>query len=425
MRNNLDREERIFEIIGKSPTWIVRFGIVLVLFIMLLLLLGSYFFKYPETVKATILLTTTPPPINIISNANGKMKAIYVEDNESVYSGQVLAIVNNPAEYADVMEINKWLESSEPILQIVKHNKLDRKALKLGEIQGSYEEFVRNYNAYYHFLNDKYSEDKLNGIKAQLEGYGDYLHKLNEQSNTLKKELVLSCRQRLRDSILFVKDAISEVDWEYSQNKNLNIQYQFKGSEVNISQTKTQIQNLNLSLIEGVHSFVDQEVVMERSLVESINILKAGIRVWEMKYIMKSPVKGIVTFTGIWSSNQDVVMNKKVFTIIPEIKSEILGKLSLASSDAGKVKVGQKVKIRLNAYPYMEYGILEGVVNSISLVTDNQHYILDVDLPNGLVTTYGEKLNFHYDMQGEADIVAKDMRLIQKLFDPLKSIMKN
>ncbi|MDR3061752.1 MAG: hemolysin D, partial [Dysgonamonadaceae bacterium] len=38
----------------------------------------------------------------------------------------------------------------------------------------------------------------------------------------------------------------------------------------------------------------------------------------------------------------------------------------------------------------------------------------------GLTTNYGELLDFRYELGGTADIIVKDRRLIERLFDNLR-----
>ena len=61
---------------------------------------------------------------------------------------------------------------------------------------------------------------------------------------------------------------------------------------------------------------------------------------------------------------------------------------------SGKVKPGQKVNIKLSGYPYLEFGMVRGVIKSISLVPSRDAYIIEIDLPDGLTTLYGMKLDF-------------------------------
>ena len=139
---------------------------------------------------------------------------------------------------------------------------------------------------------------------------------------------------------------------------------------------------------------------------------------------MKSPIDGTITFTKIWSVNQNVVTGDKVVTIIPEKTSKIIGKLTIPISGSGKVKTGQKVNIKLINYPYMEFGMIEGKIKSISLIPSDNTYMAEVEFPEGLKTNYNKQIKFSQEMQGSAEIITADIRLIERLFNPIKSLFK-
>jgi HlyD family secretion protein len=86
------------------------------------------------------------------------------------------------------------------------------------------------------------------------------------------------------------------------------------------------------------------------------------------------------------------------------------------------VKIGQKVNIQFTNYPENEFGIVWGEIRNISLVPVESNYTLEITLPNGLMTTYRKELKFSQEMQATADIITDDMRLIERLFMPVKKI---
>ena len=47
-------------------------------------------------------------------------------------------------------------------------------------------------------------------------------------------------------------------------------------------------------------------------------------------------------------------------------------------------------------------------------------YLINVELPYGLTTNYEEVLDFKYELGGTADMIVKDRRLIERLFDNLR-----
>ena len=84
------------------------------------------------------------------------------------------------------------------------------------------------------------------------------------------------------------------------------------------------------------------------------------------------------------------------------------------------MKTGQIVNIKLSGFPYLEYGMVRGEVKSKSLVPTGDAYIIEITLPGGLTTLYGKKLDFTQNMQGTAEIMTDNLRLLQKIINPFR-----
>ena len=159
---------------------------------------------------------------------------------------------------------------------------------------------------------------------------------------------------------------------------------------------------------------------------ESFLNLKAQINLWKNTYLLISPIQGVVSFTKFWSANQSVIKDEPVVSIVPLEPGNFLGRINLKMQRSGKVKSGMLVNIKLSGYPYLEYGIVRGIVKSKSLVPSGDAYVIDIALPNGLTTLYGKPLDFTQNMQGTAEIITEDIRLLQKIVNPFRyMISKN
>jgi hypothetical protein len=111
--------------------------------------------------------------------------------------------------------------------------------------------------------------------------------------------------------------------------------------------------------------------------------------------------------------------------ISPEQQSRITGKVNLTIKEARKVAVGQKVNIRLEDYPSMEYGIIQATVKNITQVPGSRSYSVEVEVPQNLMTNFKIPIKFNPDMKGSAEIITKDLRLIQRFMNPVKSHLKH
>jgi hypothetical protein len=107
----------------------------------------------------------------------------------------------------------------------------------------------------------------------------------------------------------------------------------------------------------------------------------------------------------------------------------VLGEAHISSFGAGKVKVGQEVNIKLNDFPYDEFGLLKGRVTAISQLASKtqvkdrtiETYLVQISFPKGLITNFGHQLSLNFETKGTAEIIIQPKRLLQRLFDNLKA----
>jgi hypothetical protein len=59
----------------------------------------------------------------------------------------------------------------------------------------------------------------------------------------------------------------------------------------------------------------------------------------------------------------------------------------------------------------------------IFIISNVRYYILEVDFPDNLQTNYGKTLPFSQEMQGAAEIVTEDLRLLDRLLRPIRAMM--
>jgi len=81
------------------------------------------------------------------------------------------------------------------------------------------------------------------------------------------------------------------------------------------------------------------------------------------------------------------------------------------------------VNIKLSGYPYLEFGMVKGVVKSKALVSASDAYLIEISFPDRLTTLYGEKLPFTQYMQGNAEIITEDLRLLEKIINPFRHLI--
>jgi HlyD family secretion protein len=244
---------------------------------------------------------------------------------------------------------------------------------------------------------------------------------LNERARIAEEEYNIAQRAANRNADLFEQSVISEEAMERSHAEMLVKKNQW-------SEIVSLIAENNISVGRIEEQIVDLELKQqeERSgninlLEESFNNLKASIAAWEQSYLLVAPVSGTVTFNRFWSENQNVEAGEKVLTIIPLEAGSMVGRISLPMEGAGKVKVGDQVNIQFDNYPHLEYGMVKGFVSNKSKVPDDNYYLVEVELPDGLITYYNKMITFSQNMQGDAEIMTDKMRMLNRVLNPIKS----
>jgi HlyD family secretion protein len=422
--NNIElRSEAVQEIIGSVPNRLVSYGITVIFIIIFMLIFGSFFFKYPDIVSGRLVLTGENPPANIISKVNGKIKLLFVSDKQYVEAGTVLAVIENTADYKDLMSLkiilNTIKETNDFKLQNIKQN------LKLGELQTDYSAWQKSIIDYNNFIKLKYHQTKIDAINKRLTVYNKIFVNSKKQFQIILLDYTLSEKKHNRDSMLYKENIIPDAEFETSKSILLQKNMALETNKNNISNAELQIVNLQQEILDLELQFIDEKLKLEMLMFEQTENLKSKIALWEQNYLLISPIKGKVSFSEIWTENQNVSIESNVFTIVPEGKSSMTGHVQIPVLGSGKIKVGQNVNIKFDDFPQVEYGMVRGKVESISLISNKDYYSIRVSFPDSLKTSYKKELPFIQNMQANAEIITDDFPLIVRLFNPLKSFFKN
>lgn len=418
------RSEEVQEVLGNVPSWILRQGISLLAIIFVLLIAGSWFFKYPEIIASPLVLTTVTPPAGLVAKTNGKITALRVSDQQYVKKGDFLAILENPASYDDVVFVESELVGMMAGLRDEVPQEFSREDVKLGALQTSYSNFLLNLKNYKKFVELNYYPQKITSLRKLITANKKNYQSVLKQKDIVLKQHDIQKRAYDRKAYLKKKELISEE--ESDKAKELLLQ-----SNMSLEKMQSTLEGLQISILQLDGSLVDlQQQYFEKKNTQLAELntiatqLQNEIRSWKMNYLLISPIDGKVTFSNFWSVNQNVVAGQVVFTVVPRVKTELIGKAQLPAERSGKVKIGQRVNVHFANYPDNEFGMVQGLVSNISLIPTDGKYTVEVKFPKGLKTTYGKILPLQYEMPANADIVTNDLRLIEQFFLPLKKIFK-
>jgi len=427
------RSEEVQEILGRPPRWIVRVGISIILVVVAGVFVGSYFLKYPDILSAPITVTTENLPAGVMAMTTGKIDTITVAEKQTVKEGELLAVIRNPAKLEDVMAVKRMLEESDTLVvetqNFASPQTVYTPSLQLGDLQSAYTAFINALTDYRHFVETDYHNRKIAVIRKQIAAQKNLLQKTVNQLNISRKQLATAQKLFEIDSTLYSNAALSLVDYQSARNTLLQQLSSLESSKMSVDNQQMSILQSEQSIFDLEQQRIDEEQQLTSALTSAKEQLSAQIRQWEQTYLLVAPCDGKVTFTKYWQKNQNVNAGEVLVTVVPDGNTQVVGKILLPQQGAGKVKVGQTVNVKLDNFPYLEYGMVKVCIRNISMVPvqvdeNTKAYMLEVEFPENLVTTYGKKLTFSQEMTGTAEIITEDLRLLDKFINPIRAVIK-
>jgi len=415
--------EEVREIMKEIPRSLIRWGLTIIFLIFASIIIGSYFFQFKEIVSVPIIITSTNPPAPIISKASGRITHWFVSDGQIVNKGGNIALVKNSITLEDFLLVESiifQLDSSK-IIEILDKVVLPEK-LALGELQNDYNQLYNHLENYRDFIESNFLHRKIVLLRQQIEKQRQHFQLTLLRQKKIEDNLDMTRKEvRYVESMLNKVD-VSEAQIDESRRRCISLELGHTNFMDSLKIIEIDLISQKLSLLELLEQHNKETKQFELNILDDIRSFKSQLEYWRDKYLLSSPIRGTVSLSTSWSENHVVTAGERLATVVPCDSSEIVCRAIVNSSGIGKVEIGQQVNIKLSGFPFMEFGILVGKVSTISLVPEKEGYIAEIELTSGMTSSYSEQLKFIQEMDGTADIVTSEMRLIYRFINPLKML---
>lgn len=403
----------------RPPSWMMRRGNMILLIFFLILIVFAFLLKYNEIIQAEILVTSENPPVALYSMKGGKLVYTNFVADQMVKQHEILSIVENPSKWEDVFYLREQLKDTGIVHTL---DTLYRKfpsdlELEVG-MHGSYQKFLKAYQNYLLYLDLDQEKLETENLDLRIGRLKRQIYIKESQLKTARRNYTLAKQSYDRQLTLLEKGVISQQQLDSNEQEML-----FAQNEVNTIQEELEalhVETLNLNDL-GVKS-LNRNIINSSSYFSELQLakqeLKGKMDEWENNYALISPVSGTITVFDVWNNHQQVAQGEHVLTVVPDKRNRLIGKCKVPIRNSAKVKKGQDVIIKLDNYPYREWGLLHGTVVNISLTPkkgDEVYYSVYVDVPH-LKTTYGKEIEFKQEMMGTAKIVLQETSLLERVF---------
>ncbi len=418
------KSEEVQEIIDRMPTkWAIYIALNTGIVICLIIALG-YIIRYPDTVDGQISVTASIAPVRLVANTSGRLHLLK-ENKQVLQTGDVISYIESGADYKDIFLLDSLLKQYNP----GKDNDIKFPFfLTLGDIGTAYNSFIYANLEYERLRKSDIYKTMQQMLNQQIEKDKEVVANM-ELEKELKEQIISGTFGQLeKDKILLSMKAITEDIYEDKQQNllskketllNLESNRLTKQSEIN--KNKLEIQRILLEEREAIDKITSE-------LITSTNNLTSMIHIWKEKYLQYATFDGELEYLGFWRENSFVSSGQELFSIIPK-ENDIIGEVIIPSHGTGKVRIGQTANVKINKFPYDEYGMLKGRVESLSRISNKietngvtgEVYQVIISFPEGLVSNFGVQIPLDFESKGTAEIITMPKRLIERLFDNLKA----
>ena len=420
---HFQRSEAVNEIVSQRPSFLVRWGLTLFLFILLGLVAITWFISYPDIVPAKAKLTSLNAPKAIITKTAGQLISLRLKEGELVEQGAIIGSMESIGSEAEIVALNEDLNSMAALLQNGGYNHLQtfthKQYSQLGELQGAYQTFAQALLTYCNYIPGGFMPQKkalLQNDKRRLQALKMHL---KTQQQLSEKDLALQQKTFDANDYLLQEKIISPLEYRKEQSSLLGKEQALPQNNIGLIGNESQQADKQKEILELDNTMQQQRLLF----TEALHTLQAALADWKSKYLLIAPLSGRVAFATFLQVAQQLPASQTICYINPA-NSSYYAEIYIPQANFGKVVAGQKVLLKFAAYPDAEYGSLEGRLEAISHMATDSGYLAKVAIPANLITNYGKSIQFHDGLTASAEIITKDMRLLERFYYNISKEMR-
>lgn len=420
--NEVELSTTINDLISKMPNWLIQWGMTVITIIIFIALTFTYIIKYPDVVEGKVVVTTLSPPVVLSSTQSGVIKKIYFDNKSYVEKGDIVAELNSTTTLSEIRKLEQYIKTIERALQEEKElQTVDLNMLFLGEKQLLLSELNRNIEQYNSYCRNADVTNNINLIAERIRYKEDYRALLKDLLKAATNKLELERENFNIQEKLYLQKVISKSDFLENRLNFLTKEDQIEEYKKSIIQNKMDIHQdkMEIELLKASNrEKIEQLKNVIKSSLASIGSFKEE---WYRHSVVISPKDGTLNYLKNFYGNEYAAAGSPLFTVNSG-SSKLVAYSFLPPNRYGKIKVNQKVRIKLDNFPHEEFGYLTGKVVSVSHFSHEDQYLTTINLENGTKTNTNKELNLVSEVRGTAEIITEEARLIERVFFQINKI---
>jgi hemolysin D len=383
--------------------------------------------------------------VKVIQARNiGRVKAIHVSDGDAVRAGQPLIELDPTLAEADRQRLESdWVASSLELarwraysawLDNGKAGMVNATAVDISAFGASKPNVPESGVVLQRALLDQsiaQQRSRIAGIdqslvrrRAEAESTRQVLEKL-KQTLPLVTQRADSLK-KLSEQNLVARNTYLEVEQERIESLQ-----DLAAQDANLASTSAAINELleqrSLALADSRReAFEKIEELEKQNRTQRQELIKASDIAEDQ--VLSSPVDGVVQQLKVHTIDGVVSPAEQLLVVVPkdqtlEVEARVLNK------DIGFVRAGQPVTVKIEAFPFTRYGVIDGTVTSVSndAIADEKlglYYAARVRVAKSTVVVDGVDVLLSPGMAVTAEVTTGTRRLIEYVLSPVMEHVK-
>ncbi|MBD2297506.1 HlyD family efflux transporter periplasmic adaptor subunit [Nostoc sp. FACHB-87] len=433
--------------------------------------------KIEQVVPATGQLKPQGTVKEVQAPVNGVVKAIYVKDGQKVNQGDLLLTFET---VATIAELNSLIQVRN---SLIRENQIYRRLMNSSYTVGSELEFLRSRlptdavfllksRAALVAENELLRKELRSSSSTQGLGVDEQQRlqvsklELATRANAAQLEIEKTKKQLTQNQVkiadtqsslaiqqqIFNKLKTLAEEGGISQLQYLNQQQQVQTLEAEVAQLQEEDKRLKYEIERGRQELTNTVAVSGKNVLEKISENKQRIADIDSQFIkivleneqrladitsklsqaqlnlryqeLRAPVSG--TVFDLQAKNPGFVANstQKLLQIVPNDK--YIADVFITNQDIGFVREGMKADIRIDSFPFSEFGDIKGELVSVgsdALPPDETHkfyrFPARISLDKQALEMNGKELPLQSGMSITANIKVREERTVMSLFTEL------
>lgn len=418
------KSDSLNEVLSAPPSWLVRSGNILFFFIVILLLGLCILISYPDEITGGVNILSNNPPVEFQNQMYGKLVDLRIKDQQFVKKGTVLAQFNNEINPKHILLVQSFLLDidhidSRPIIMI--SDELEK--INLGTLQTSWTNLLTVLKEWNAIKSSHISDKKVATIQNEITQRKKLQEIAHQKLKLIEKDIKLQQAKLLSAQRLLSKNAISKDEYLNEEKAENQIQQLLQNQRESLVQNEIQLNNLQKSLDEIIFQSQQELQKLKASIKSNSSIIQNLINEWEKSTAWVAPFDGKIMFNTQLNLSSFYPAGEASLVIVPK-GNYFIGLMKVPSAGAGKIKKGQKVFIEFVDFPKNDFGMLEGTIKSITSIAKKDAYEVEIKLPRKLITTHQKEIPSRAILKGNAKIITKNKRLIERFFEKVINLIE-